>query len=250
MSETKIDPQKYFDIIKDRKYKSTDKFLTDFQEIIELELSKAMKTGQNYMVRRLAYIMSIIPKERDLLSRGIDVFCLREDIEEYITQVADKVIKVIELENYPRSIPDEIVAKVAKLKEDNIFDRYYVVYTDYTGETEKQVEQERRRKDPILFGAFEQKIDGIWDIFDRFYFIGDWEDEYCDLTLAKMVDAMSKKKKKEIIHNVAIKKATPEEVRSYLNALEEQEDKERFSLRPRKQSFFKKVKTAWNVLTK
>ena len=100
MPETKLDPQKYFDIIKDKKYKSTDKFLTDFQEIIEKELSKAMKTGQNYMVRRLAYIMSIIPKERDLLSRGIDVFCLREDIEEYITQVADKVIKVIELENY------------------------------------------------------------------------------------------------------------------------------------------------------
>ena len=157
MPETKLDPQKYFDIIKDKKYKSTDKFLTDFQEIIEKELSKAMKTGQNYMVRRLAYIMSIIPKERDLLSRGIDVFCLREDIEEYITQVADKVIKVIELENYPRSIPDEIVAKVSKLKEDNIFDRYYVVYTDYTGETEKQVEQERRRKEKFKRPACQRK---------------------------------------------------------------------------------------------
>lgn len=244
----KLDPQVYFDIIKDKKQYSDDKFLNDFQKVIDIELAKAMATGQNFLVRRLAYATSVITKERQLLKEGINVFVLREDIEEYIKQVEKKVIKIIELENYPRSIPDEIVQKVAKLKEKNLFDRYYVVFTDYTGEVEKQVEKEKRRKDPILFGAFEQKIDGIWDIMDRFYFIGDWEDEYCDLTLAKMVDAMSKKKK-DIIHETSIKQATEEEVRSYLNALKEAEQN-RFTLTPPKQSFFTKVRTAWKVLTK
>lgn len=200
------------------------------------------------MVRRLAYTCSIVRKERQLLKQGIDVFVLREDIEDYISQVKDKVIKVIELENYPRSIPDEIVERVSSLKEQKIFDAYYVVFTDYTGEVERQVQQEQRRKDPILFGTFEQKIDGIWDIYDRFYFIGDWEDEYCDLTLTKMVEAMSKKK--DIINKVGLEKADPEAVRTYLNNLEEK-SKNRFILKPnKKQSFFKKVKTAWNILTK
>lgn len=247
MTET-IDPQVYFDLIKDKKHKTDDDFLNKFQSVVELELAKAMKTNQNFVVRRLAYAMSIVSKERELLQQGINVYVLREDIEEYIKQVEDKVVKVIELEMYPRSIPDEVVEKVAKLKEQNIFDRFYVVFTDYTGETEKLVAETKRKRDPILFGAFEQKIDNVWDIFDRFYFIADWEDEYCDLTLSKMVSAMSKKGK-DIVYPVGIEKPTTEEVRSYINALQEQ-SVNRMLLTHRKKSFFEKVKTAWNILTK
>ena len=210
--------------------------------------NKAMKTGQEYVVRRLAYCMSIISKERQLLQEGINVFVLKEDIEEYIKQVEKKVVKVIELDQYPRSIPDDIVEKVARLKELNLFDRYYVVFTDYTGEVEKRVTAEKRRKDPIIFGAFEQKIDGIWDIFDRFYFIADWEDEYCDLTLTKMVDAMSKKGK-QITYKTSIEKPTPEDVRAYINALDEIK-KDRFTLRPQKKSYFKNISVASANLVK
>ena len=192
--------------------------------------------------------MSIISKERQLLQEGINVFVLKEDIEEYIKQVEKKVVKVIELDQYPRSIPDDIVEKVARLKELNLFDRYYVVFTDYTGEVEKRVTAEKRRKDPIIFGAFEQKIDGIWDIFDRFYFIADWEDEYCDLTLTKMVDAMSKKGK-QITYKTSIEKPTPEDVRAYINALDEIK-KDRFTLRPQKKSYFKNISVASANLVK
>lgn len=237
-----LDPQVYFDIIKDRKHTTTDKFLTDFQNVIELELSKAMKTGQNYLVRKLAYAKSIVIKERQLLEQDINVFVLREDIEEYIKKVEKKVVKVIELENYPRSIPDEVVQKLQSLKEQNIFDRYYIVFTDYTGEVEKTVKAEKRRKDPILFGAFEQKIDGVWDIFDRFYFIADWEDEYCDLTLSKMVDTMAKNGK-DILHTSYFEAPTQEEVQAFINSLDEQQ-RDRFTLRPKKKSIFTKVRLA------
>lgn len=242
-----LDPQEYFELIKDRKHETSDEFLTDFQKVIETEMSKAMATNQDFLIRRLAYAYSVISKERELLDLGVNVYVLKEDIEEFIKSVSDKVVKVIELEKYPRSIPDEVVEKIQALKEKNLFDRYYVVFTDYTGEVEKQVAAEKRRKDPIVFGAFEQKIEGIWDILDRFYYIADWEDEYCDLTLAKMVDAMSKKKKKNIIHETSIKQATPEEVRAYVNALQEAENN-RFTLRPVKKSFFQKVKTCWEIM--
>ncbi len=245
--EDKIDPQIYFDLLKEKKQETTDEFLTNFQDVIETEISKAMKMGQEFVVRRLAYALSVLTKERQLLQQGINVFVQREDIEAYITQVTGKVIKVIELEMYPRSIPDELVEKICELKEQNIFDRFYVVFTDYTGETEKQIEQEKRRKDPIIFGAFEQKIDGIWDIFDRFYYIGDWEDEFCDLTLSKMVEHMSKSGN-DIVRQVGIEKATKEEILTYINNLNEKNENE-FRLNiPKKKSFFKRVKTAWKEL--
>lgn len=239
---SELDPQVYFDILKNKKQHMDDAFLNEFEQVIDKELAKAMQTEQQFVVRRLAYCKSVVEREHELVKQGIDVFVLREDIEEYIKSVEKKVVKIIELEMYPRTIPDEIVAQIAKLKEQKIFDIFYVLFTDYTGEAEKQVAQERRRKDPIIFGAFQQKLNGVWDIHDRFYFIADWEDEYCDLTLTKLVTAMSKKGK-NIVNEVSIKAPTADEVRSYIHALEEKENN-RFILKPKKQSFFEKIQTS------
>lgn len=249
-----IDPQNYFDYIKSKKEKCSDEFLSNAYEVTMHQLRKAMATGQNHMVRRLHYMLSVIERERLLLEKGIDVFVLREDIEYYIEQVKNKRIKIVDLEYFPREIPDEIVEKIAMLKEEHIFDNYYVVYTDYTGkitqDSKKIVKEEAIRKDPIIFGTFEQKLEGIYDICDRFYYIGDWEDEYCDLTLTKMVQEMTKAGKTDIAKDLAIPEATDKAVREYINRLDEVEDERRFTLtRPNKQSFIQKVKTAWKVFT-
>lgn len=250
--KTGIDPQDYFDYIKSKKNKCTDEFLDNLYDVTLKQLQKAMATGQNLVVRRLHYATSVIEKERELINNGIDVFVLREDIEYFIENIENKRVKVVDLEFFPREIPDEIVEKVAVLKEKNIFDNYYVVFTDYTGnitkETKADVKREEIRKDPILFGTFEQKIDGIYDICDRFYYIGDWEDEYCDLTLTKMVQKMSEKGKKDITHSLAIPEATPEAVREYINRLDEAEEGRMTLARPKKKSFFDKIKTAWKAL--
>ena len=196
---TELDPQDYFNLIKSRKQETSDKFLTDFQKIVETEMSKAMATKQEFLIRRLAYAYSVISKERELLDLGINIYVMKDDIEEFIKNVSDKVVKVIELEKYPRSIPDEVVEKIQLLREKDIFDRFYVVFTDYTGEVEKQVEVEKRRKDPIIFGAFEQRLEGVWDILDRFYYIADWEDEYCDLTMDKFLQEIGKEKLQTVV---------------------------------------------------
>jgi len=48
--------------------------------------------------------------------------------------------------------------------------------------TEKEKE---KAKDPILFGVMKNSR--------NLYFIADWEDEYCDLTLSKMLNVLGKK---------------------------------------------------------
>ena len=42
----------------------------------------------------------------------------------------------------------------------------------------------------ILFGVFKNNS----NVADRFYFLGDWVDEYCDLTLDKMVEQYQENK--------------------------------------------------------
>ena len=58
-----------------------------------------------------------------------------------------------------------------------------------------------REKDPILFGAI---MDG--DVcFDRLYFICDWTDEFCDLTLDQLAekwDKIHEKENRKFVHPV------------------------------------------------
>ena len=249
--EKQMDPQDYFSYIKGMKEKMTDEFLDNLYKIITKQIGKAMVTGQNLQARRLAYSLGVIKKEHELVKRGVDVYVLRENIEKFINEVADKAVKVVDLEFYPREIPDAIFERVKELKEAKVFDNYYVVFTDYTGETTKEVAKERRRRDPILFGTFEHKIDSIWNICDRFYFIGDWEDEYCDLTLTKMVQKMSEKGITDIVNELNLPEVTEDTIRQYVNRLEEAEEQDRLRIRnnPKKKSFFQKVRTVWKALT-
>lgn len=239
-----LDPEVYFENLKEKKVKMTDEFLFMFKNIIQTEASKALAIGQDHMLKRLSFVYSTIAKEYALLKEDVDTYVLKDHIEEYIKMVKDKVVKIIELEYYPRTIPNEIAEKVMKLKHLNLFDAYYVVFTDYTGEVEKKVKAEERRRDPILFGTFKQKIDGMWDLHDRFYFIGDWEDEYCDLTLTKMVEAMSKKGK-DIINQTQIPKASEDEIKKYLGIVEAKRVENSY---PKRKSFVDRLKLAVSIL--
>ena len=107
-------------------------------------------------------------------------------MDNYIGNIASRDVKVTHLENYTRLIPDEIIDKVAKTKD--LFTDYFVVFTDYTGKEERKIETVERNKDPILLGAFiEKDNDHNIDFVERMYYLGDWEDEFCDLTLDKLV---------------------------------------------------------------
>ena len=94
----------------------------------------------------------------------------------------------------------------------------YVIFTDYTGMTERQIKREAREKDPILFGTFQDLSTG--SIVERFYFIGDWVDEYCDLTLDKLVTEYKVEKGNKIM-NTLITPHSLKELQKQLDELEE-----------------------------
>lgn len=172
----------YFNKIKDLKNIATLEELKESYPVF-MKLAKKYKAlGQTRALRKLCFIASTLSSQEKLIELGINQFVYRDTIENYIDKVSKGVAKIIELKNYIREIPDEILEVHEKTKD--IFDEYYVLFTDYTGKEERRVEKERREKDPILLGVF--KNDNV--IYDRFYFLGDWIDEYCDLTFDKMID--------------------------------------------------------------
>lgn len=205
--ETTIEltPSEYFNQVKERKNKVTDDDLKRvYENCLEL-LNKYKITGQKKGMKKLMFHLECIEKEREIVKMGVDTFIYRDDIEDYIDHVAKDTVKIIELENYEREIPDEIVETIAQIKDK--FDQLYVVFTDYTGKVEKQIEKERRERDPILFGTFQNQSNRT--VIDRFYYLGDWEDEYCDLTLDKMVNETEKAGKRNITRTIS----TPQDIK-------------------------------------
>lgn len=238
MSEQKeINPSEYFEIVKARKQTVTDEDLSRiYDNCLEL-LNKYKITGQIAGMRKLLFHLESIEAEREIVKMGITTFIYRDDIEEYIDNIAKDTVKIIELENYEREIPDEIVTIIEQVKDK--FDQLYVLFTDYTGKVERQVEKERRQKDPILFGTFQNEKTKT--VIDRFYFLGDWEDEYCDLTLDKMVNEVKASKKHNIVRTVN----TPEdieELKKQLNQLVPSNDAFRIDL-SKKKAFFKGIRS-------
>lgn len=239
-TSTELTPSQYFDEVKTRKQKVTDELLNSvYNNALDL-LNKYQVTGQRKGMQRLLFHLDVVEKERELVKMGIDTFVYKDDITHYIKKVASDVVKIIELENYPREIPDDIVEVIAKVKDK--FDQLYIVFTDYTGEVEKQVAKERRDKDPILFGAFKDKSNSV--IIDRFYYLGDWIDEYCDLTLDKMITETQRKMSKNIAHTIK----TPEDIAELKKQLNQYTNLSTTSTHfvvneSKKPSFFDKVKS-------
>lgn len=238
VDEKELTPQEYFDIVKGKKQQITDNALrTVYDNCLEL-LNKYKITGQKKGMEKLLFHLECIEKEREIVSMGINTFVYRDDIEYYINNVASDIVKIIELERYEREIPDEIVEVIAKVKDK--FDQLYIVFTDYTGGTARKVKAERIAKDPILFGTFLNK--STRSVVDRFYYLGDWIDEYCNLTLDKMVNESSIKGKRNITHTIS----TPqdiEELKQQLSQIEIDKDDLFRMVEKKNKGLFQRVST-------
>lgn len=218
-----ITPSQYFDFIKGAKNKITTDALKESYGVFIKLAEKYEKLGQKESLKKLCFLADTLLKEEKLIEMGITTFVYKDVIEDYIQNVADKTVKIVELSRYMREIPDELVETIEKTRE--IFDELYVVFTDYTGTEERKVAKERRDKDPILFGVFKNNS----NVADRFYFLGDWVDEYCDLTLDKMVEQYKETKEVTPLVESRIPK-TSEELVSLLKTYSIEDEKKESSV--------------------
>ena len=248
--EKTITPYEYFQNMKGKLQTMDDERLEKvYQNAIYLA-ERYNRTGQTKGLRKLKFHIESIVKEKQILDAGINKFVYRSDIEEYIQDVADKQVVILDLKSYERNLPDEIIEALEKVKD--LFDEFYIVCTDYTGEMTRRVQQERKEKDPILFGAFLDREKNA--INERFYYIGDWIDDYCDLTLDKIVAEMKEETGRNILNDMLPIPKTQEELQDQLNSLNLKEDESTNSVKltlisssndstKKRSSFFTRIKT-------
>lgn len=226
-NEEDITPSIYFDYVKGLKQTLNRE---EYDIIIDTTLKmlkKTKATGQTAMAKELTHQLELALKELDAAKDGFDIFVNRKDIERYVEKVEEKSVKIIELSKYERDIPDDIMDKLELARKH--FDEIYIVFTDYTKKETKKVAKERRDKDPIMFGAFHNKDEkdknNIY-VEDRLFFIADWVEDKCDLTLEQIVRDIQDKEDRDItykISNPEDEEAVKKMLRSFTEPVENME---------------------------
>lgn len=170
------------------------------------------------MAKKIVDEYSLIMRELKAASFGFSTIVYKSDIVKFITDISSHPVKIIELEKYPREVDDSVIDRLMVAKENELFDEYYVVFTDYTMEETKKVAKERRDKDPILFGSFKTPDNN--DIpYERFFYIGDWVDKYCELTLEEMLTQYEKSESVGAKYTIDIPKDV-EALKEYMGMIE------------------------------
>ena len=167
------------------KAKSTAQTLTDWFRV----------TGQSDALTKINFMARVLEAETLFIERGGKYAINRKDLvwaAKEIDEEGAKNLLLSTLAKFQRVIPGPVVAEMLKYKD--IFDDFFILCTDYTDDHAMRNEEEEKRreieKDPILFGVIyphtEEEKALIGDAYERLYFIDDWIDEYCDLTLESL----------------------------------------------------------------
>lgn len=181
-----LSEKEIFDFLKESNGNIDFNKIRSDRENLKPYVDKILLTQQKDVAKQLVFVNNCLNKEKKLLElSNLTTYIKKDLLLEYINKNTNRSVVMSYIEQYPREIPDDVIEKYRYAKELNIFDKFLIVYTDYTGEARAKVEEELREKDPILLGVF---IDGKESLsYDRMYFIADWEDEFCDLTLEKLI---------------------------------------------------------------
>lgn len=242
-----------FTEIKNRIDKTDKTQLKDYANNLEVALKSAIDTKQKLLIEQCLFFKKCLKKEERLVEIGINKFIYKDDIEDLVETLNtsnDKNIYLIDLDRFPRVIPKDVAKKIKKIQKEKLFDNYYVMYTDYTNKTKNLKKAEsgetRPSKDPIVFGAFlaHSKDTKINYMGERLYYIADWIDEFCDLTMDRVL-----REAPEVVFDIYANGVVDEETRKNIEKLEQEMDKkwsreeviESFQEKPKK-SFLKKLK--------
>ena len=253
VAKENLTPGDYFNYVKNMKS------IADIAEFEKLRdscmslLKKSIVTGQKKMAQELTRQYNIVLKELRAIENGYNVIIFRTDVEKYINDLQENPIRIIELENYERDVPDDVIEKIADIKEKKLFDRLYVIFTDYSLKETKKIAKHRHEKDPILFGSFNCAVNDestskskeryIPD--ERMFFIADWFDEKCDLTLEELVKKYEAANAGDHLAFTPKIPTSPDELKKYINAMGNKEE-----AKENAQSFFGKMKETVKKATK
>jgi hypothetical protein len=186
-----IHPKLYFKFLKSKLRHSDLADLKKRLNKLKILADKAWASGQSGLAEQFEESLVLILREQEIAAAGCGKFVITEDINRFLHIVRARTIKQCDLKNFPRLIPAKVQKKLDAVRRLKIFDEYVVLYNDPLNTALVKTNKEKVvEKDPILFGKVS---------FDptRYFFIIDWVDEHCDLTMDKFIEEFSSKIRNE-----------------------------------------------------
>lgn len=180
---TEISPDVFF-----QKLKKTKKEIQIIDGILDKyfkQIEQAEKLGQTALVERMKDDIEVVKAEALAVVCGVKEYLTQSQIDKLLKK-STKNIEITPIKNFVRPIPGKLVSIKEKLDTEKVFAEYVVMHYDPKKENTELTKKEKdRKKDPIMFGIIKGSR--------NFYFIGDWTDEYCDLTLKEAVAVIEEK---------------------------------------------------------
>jgi len=166
-------------------------------------LQNAKDNNQVALIEKIVDYAKVLKYESVLCTSKFNKFLTEEDVvkfyniasahEKYKTKLCLTYTK-----NFVKIIPQTITELKKEADALKVFDNYVVLHYDYSGNSVKETKEEvEKRKDPVLFGIIQNS--------NRLYYIGDWVDDYCDLTLDTIIKKIGKTKKSIILNADSVK---------------------------------------------
>ena len=145
-------------------------------------IHNANAVGQTALVETLLKGLIANKYESLLFSTGKYYVVTEEQVVDFAKRT-ERGVDLTYVKNFVRPIPTDVINKIAEANDLEVFDNYVIMHYDPKKVAHKETEKEiAKRKDPIVFGL----ISGS----RKLYYITDWIDESCDLTLEKFVDTL------------------------------------------------------------
>jgi hypothetical protein len=181
VEEKYIDALQFFSMVKASSKESVSTYRDRISGYLK-SIHNAVSVGQTALVEDLLRGLVTNKYESVLYAEGLYYIINEDQMVSFVNQ-CEKGIKLDYIKNFTRPLPQEVVDKVNKINQLEVFDNYVILYYDPDGKIYKETaKEEAKRKDPILFGV----IAGS----NKLYYIADWIDEYCDLSLDKFIDTI------------------------------------------------------------
>ena len=198
VEEQPMDALKFFSLVKASSKESVAVYKDRVSKYLTA-LHNATNIGQTALQEELIRGLITNRYEAVLYAEGCYYAVTEEQVAKFASQ-CEKGLKLSYLKNFSRPIPQEVIDKIAKMNELEVFDNYVILYYDPEGKIYKETaREEAKRRDPIIFGV----IAGS----KKLYYVADWIDEYCDLTLDAFVDSLGIEKEDLHFDAEEIKKA-------------------------------------------
>ena len=107
LKEPEFEPKDYFEELKTKLTQMQAETLDANRKFLYEEIQRADRLGQKNLIHKSSFIWEVLEKEMILHAAGITHYVNRADVVKFIDNVKPKnSVKIIELENYPRVIPE------------------------------------------------------------------------------------------------------------------------------------------------